>query len=217
MVEIIQDFIPVGRINRPGIAMIPLYITVHNTDNTAWGAGALNHASYIKTVEQKVSWHYTVDDKRIIQHLPLNETGFHAGDGSGPGNRKSIGIEICENPDCNKIQAEKNAVDLMIKLIKEVSSLGGSTDCIKQHYYWTGKDCPSVIRADGNWNDLILEVNKGLKVVPEWVKEAIKYLENKGILDAKKGWIGNEDFTIGLVFRLMQRVLEYCDNTYTKK
>lgn len=34
MVNIIQDFIPVGANNRPGYAMTPLYITVHNTANT---------------------------------------------------------------------------------------------------------------------------------------------------------------------------------------
>lgn len=38
MVNIIQDFIPVGANNRPGYAMTPLYITVHNTANTAVGA-----------------------------------------------------------------------------------------------------------------------------------------------------------------------------------
>lgn len=40
MVNIIQDFIPVGANNRPGYAMTPLYITVHNTANTAVGADA---------------------------------------------------------------------------------------------------------------------------------------------------------------------------------
>lgn len=48
MVNIIQDFIPVGANNRPGYAMTPLYITVHNTANTAVGADAAAHARYLK-------------------------------------------------------------------------------------------------------------------------------------------------------------------------
>ena len=35
MVQIYQDFIPVGNGNRPGYAMTPLYVTVHNTANTS--------------------------------------------------------------------------------------------------------------------------------------------------------------------------------------
>lgn len=40
MVEIYQDFIPVGNGNRPGYAMTPMYVTVHNTANTSKGADA---------------------------------------------------------------------------------------------------------------------------------------------------------------------------------
>ena len=81
--------------------MTPIYITVHNTANTAVGANAKSHASYVKNPDTPTSWHFTVDDTEIYQHLPLNENGWHAGDGNGDGNRKSIGIEICENADGN--------------------------------------------------------------------------------------------------------------------
>ncbi|WP_186312994.1 peptidoglycan recognition protein family protein, partial [Bacillus pumilus] len=87
--------------NRPGNYMKPLYITVHNTANTAKGANAASHASFVKRSSTGVSWHYTVDENVIYQHLPLNENGWHAGDGRGTGNMKSIGIEICENADGN--------------------------------------------------------------------------------------------------------------------
>lgn len=108
MVQIYQDFIPVGNGNRPGYAMTPLYVTVHNTANTSKGADAKSHAAYVKRSTTEVSWHFTVDDKEIFQHLPLNENGWHAGDGHGDGNRKSIGIEICENEDGNFQQAVKH-------------------------------------------------------------------------------------------------------------
>lgn len=83
MVKITQDFIPAGNNNRPGYAMTPIYITVHNTANTAVGANAKSHASYVKNPDTPTSWHFTVDDTEIYQHLPLNENGWHAGDGNG--------------------------------------------------------------------------------------------------------------------------------------
>lgn len=98
MVNIIQDFIPVGANNRPGYAMTPLYITVHNTANTAVGADAAAHARYLKNPDTTTSWHFTVDDTEIYQHLPLNENGWHAGDGNGSGNRASIELKFAKMP-----------------------------------------------------------------------------------------------------------------------
>lgn len=58
------DFIPESNSNRPGTKIKPEYITIHNTDNTGRGAGALAHSKYMKGTDaqrRKVSWHYTVD------------------------------------------------------------------------------------------------------------------------------------------------------------
>ncbi|MBM7029897.1 N-acetylmuramoyl-L-alanine amidase [Bacillus velezensis] len=140
MVKITKDFIPVGHNNRPGYAMNPAYITVHNTANTARGASAAMHARYEKNPETPTSWHFTVDEKEIYQHLPLNENGWHAGDGnSGTGNRKSIGIEICENSDGDFEKAVANAQWLIKKLMKEQ---GISLANVVPHQHWSGKYCP---------------------------------------------------------------------------
>ncbi|MED3435154.1 N-acetylmuramoyl-L-alanine amidase [Bacillus velezensis] len=139
MVKITKDFIPVGHNNRPGYAMNPAYITVHNTANTAQGASAAMHARYEKNPETPTSWHFTVDDKEIYQHLPLNENGWHAGDGNGTGNRKSIGIEICENSDGDFEKAVANAQWLIKKLMKEQ---GISLANVVPHQHWSGKYCP---------------------------------------------------------------------------
>ncbi|KOC79047.1 N-acetylmuramoyl-L-alanine amidase [Bacillus velezensis] len=140
MVKITKDFIPVGHNNRPGYAMDPAYITVHNTANTARGANAAMHARYEKNPETPTSWHFTVDEKEIYQHLPLNENGWHAGDGnSGTGNRKSIGIEICENSDGDFEKAVTNAQWLIKKLMKEQ---GISLANVVPHQHWSGKYCP---------------------------------------------------------------------------
>jgi len=140
MVKITKDFIPVGHNNRPGYAMNPAYITVHNTANTTKGASAAMHAQYEKNPETPTSWHFTVDEKEIYQHLPLNENGWHAGDGnSGTGNRKSIGIEICENSDGDFEKAVANAQWLIKKLMKEQ---GISLANVVPHQHWSGKYCP---------------------------------------------------------------------------
>jgi len=164
MVQIIQDLIPKGRRNRPGYKLEPRYITVHDTANTSAGADARAHAQYLKgstAASLPVSWHYTVDDKVIYQHLPLNENGWHASDGaSGTGNRQSIGIEICENRDGNRAVAEANAAWLTAKLLKDY---GLGLDRVKQHYDWSGKNCPRVLRGrkDG-WKNFLAAVEAHL-------------------------------------------------------
>jgi N-acetylmuramoyl-L-alanine amidase len=168
-VQIVQDFIPKGRRNRPGYKLTPKYITIHDTANTQSGADAKAHANYVKSAAAAAipaSWHFTVDGKVIYQHLPLDENGWHAGDGTnGTGNRQSIGIEICENRDGNRAQAEKNAAWLVAKLLKDY---GLGLDRVKQHYDWSKKNCPAQIRGrkDG-WKNFLAAVEAHLKPAPK--------------------------------------------------
>ncbi|MEC2901885.1 N-acetylmuramoyl-L-alanine amidase, partial [Bacillus cereus] len=110
-----SNIIPKGNRNRPAYTMNPRYITIHTTANQNAGADARAHARYVNNGggSSGVSWHFTVDDHRIVQHLPLNENGWHAGDGNGAGNRSSIGIEICENRDGNFEKALTHAAGLV--------------------------------------------------------------------------------------------------------
>src|SRR5690606_404390 len=138
--RIIQDFIPKGRINRPAFTMKPLYITVHNTANTKPTANAKMHARYVKNPSTAASWHFTVDDGDVIyQHLPLNENGWHAGDGHGDGNRKSIGIEICEYAGINAARANDNAIWLIKRLMADHNIPVAN---VVPHQRWSGKQCP---------------------------------------------------------------------------
>lgn len=167
MVPIKVDLIKKAK--RPGYAMKPEYITIHQTGNTSKGANAKMHNRYVHNVAPNPSWHYTVDDKVIYQDLPLDENGWHAGDGTnGTGNRKSIGIEICINKDGNPAKAEANAAWLTAKLIKEVGSLKAFPDCMKQHYDWSKKNCPAQIRGRKNgWQDFLAAVEAHLKPAPK--------------------------------------------------
>ena len=45
------------------------YTNVVIVSGGAKGADALAHAKYIKTLNERTSWHYSVDDKAIYQHV----------------------------------------------------------------------------------------------------------------------------------------------------
>jgi len=149
--KIEQNFIPKGRPNRPGTPIKPEYITIHDTANTSKGAGAKAHSNYLKNTSNIVSWHFTVDDKTIFQHLPVTEKAFHAGNLLG--NTKSIGIEICENADGNRLLAEINASYLTARLMFLYD-----IEKVVQHNHWNGKDCPRVLRKTGRWKEFLENV-----------------------------------------------------------
>ena len=152
-ITIQQNIIPAGRHNRPGGRNPDVYITIHETGNTDAGADAEAHGKYLTSSAGEASltsWHYTVDDHAIVQHLPDNETAYHAGDGAdGPGNAQSIGIEICVNSDGDFEAAKANAAALVRLLMAEH---GIPLANVVQHNHWNGKNCPATIRATpGAW------------------------------------------------------------------
>lgn len=156
---VIVDIIKKGNPEiRPGTSMKPKKITTHNTGNASKGANAKAHNTYIHNLASyhpkdttHVSWHLSVDDKFIYQHIPFDEIAWHCGDGGGvnSGNRNSIGIEICENPDMNYKQAEENAIALTVLLMMEFNMKPAD---VVPHQHWSGKYCPRVIlKRDGSF------------------------------------------------------------------
>lgn len=106
--------------------MSPRYITIHSTQNFGAGAGAYTHARLLQRGGLKsthnslgyLTWHYSVDAFSIHQSLPLNEQGQHA-DYEGDGNRKSIGIEMCENAGNSRHATVDRTARLVAQLMKE--------------------------------------------------------------------------------------------------
>lgn len=113
-------------------------IVVHNTANDA---SANNEIKYMISNNNKVSFHIAVDDKEAVQGILLNRNAFHAGDGSGKGNREGIAIEICYSKSGGDrfIKAEQNAAKLIAGLLKE---RGWSIDRVTKHQDYSGKYCP---------------------------------------------------------------------------
>ncbi len=215
--NIIKDFIPEGRRNRPGLELAgPDYVTIHDTGNPSAYADAAAHAAYLQTdtaASIPASWHFTVDggsierSPQIYQHLPLDEVGWHAGDGrSGPGNRSSIGIEICENEDGDREIAEMFAAELAAFILEKFRL---DISRIKQHYDWNGKNCPRVLRGEGRWEEFLERV-KGYMAgdkVPKRALEAIEYWQKKIGIDPEY-WKeqASQNEHIGWLLVLMQRI-----------
>lgn len=143
--------IPEGRGNRPGRWPHDDYefVTIHETDNTDPSATAASHGNYLLSDEaanKPSSWHFTCDDKEVVQHLPLTEHGWHAGDGkSGSGNLRSVGVEICVNVGGNLYLAYLHAAWIVAGVLK---SRGMNLDRLKTHNWWSGKDCPRLLRKN---------------------------------------------------------------------
>ena len=186
-----EDIISDWRRNRPGRDTNPgAYITIHETGNAAKGADAAAHGAYLDSAageDDLVSWHYTVDDHAIVQHLPDYETAYHAGDGKdGPGNTTSIGIEICVNAGGDFEAAKANAAALVRLLMEEH---GIDIEHVVQHNHWNGKDCPKTIRATtGAWEAFLVLCN-GEPVDAE-LSAAVDKLAAKGLINSPDYWKG---------------------------
>lgn len=156
--KIIQDFVPRGASNRPGKALHPASITVHNTDNDSPGANAAAHARYMKGADaqkRQVSWHFTVDDHFVYQSIPTNEIAWHTA--TKVGNATSIGIEICMNPELD-VERTYDRATLLVAVMARRNGIQVPS-AIFQHNHWSGKDCPMILRHkhDG-WSKFLDQV-----------------------------------------------------------
>ena len=117
----------------------PQFYVVHNTYNDA---PAKNEVSYMIGNNNKVSFHWAVDDVEAIQGLPENRSAFASGDGKrGQGNLYGIHVEICYSKSggdrFNK--AEQNAAKLIADGLK---AHGWGIDKVKKHQDFADKYCP---------------------------------------------------------------------------
>ena len=120
-------------------SMTPEFVVVHNTANDA---SAQNEVKYMISNNNQVSFHFAVDDKEIVQGLPLDRNAWACGDGAnGKGNRKGIQIEICysKSGGVRFENAEKNAAKFIAQLLKE---RGWGVDKVKKHQDFSNKYCP---------------------------------------------------------------------------
>ena len=218
--EIIKKLVPESKwgIKCP-YEMTPTRIVVHNTANDA---SARNEIAYMTNNDYEISFHYAVDDKEIVQGIEENRNSWNAGDGNGKGNREGIAIEICYSLSGGDrfIKAEKNAVDLIVDILKRY---GWGIDRVTKHQDYTNKYCPHRT-LDMGWDRFINmikvkledkpisnEVNVYYRVKTQkhgWLKE-VKNLEDYA------GW-ENSPIT-GLAIRVDKGSIKYRVTTVSGK
>jgi len=119
-------------------------ITVHETANRSKGANATAHANLQSRGGTAASWHWTVDDKEAVQSYDHDWRLFHAGTGSAGDGDDTVSIEICVNEGIDQALAYRNAIELIQHLWRID---GGLRHQLFQHHHWSGKNCPTILRA----------------------------------------------------------------------
>lgn len=196
-------------------------ICIHNTANDA---AAKNEIAYMKSNNNKVSFHIAIDDKEAIQAIEFNRSSWHAGDGSsGKGNRSYIAIEICYSKSGGEkfIAAEKRAAKEIAAILK---SYNWGLDKVKAHRDFSSKNCPHRTNMANLKNMIKFELDKlnnivdegpinigdSVKVIgnnyatgqviPDWVKKEIYTIEkivgNKALLKEITSWIYLNDLIL---------------------
>jgi len=186
-VNIRKDLIPSGtHARRHNKSMKPRYITIHSTQNYSAAADAMQHSRALKNGKLRaykrrggnrigyLAWHYSIDQGRVVQHIPDNEQGEHA-DFDGPGNNYSLGLEMCENRGNSRAATVERTAKLAAYLMyKHNIPISG----IKAHYHWTrhglskpNKNCPHFLMDNGRpgrkWAAFVAKVNGYYKLITE--------------------------------------------------
>ena len=190
------DHMPIDNYKRKGIKMKPTYITIHSTANP--DSTAINERNWLTNSANKrqASWHYCVDETEIIEAIPPNEVAFHAGNEKG--NYNSIGIEMCESGNREKV------INDTIKFTRELmKKYNIPIENVVRHYDWTKKDCHRILNFDNcrGWKNF----KSKLSAIDHWEEKYYK----KGIINSIQTDMKrfNDNITRGEVFALLSRII----------
>ena len=169
-------------------------VTIHNTDDIKTASGTTPAEQYTRaTVNgnmKDVRVHYYVDETCAWQNLPLDLSGWHAADGSGNGNRKTIAIECIMSSayNANDQKSEDNAARLAAALLKQYE-LG--IECLFTHTHWLN------VRDGVNGDVDTLNTKRNpykycpAYILPHWDKFKAKvqaYLADDELYRVRKTW-----------------------------
>ena len=172
-----EEILKKGHSKRPCGNYKKTSITIHSTGNEK--STAENERAWLDNPSntRDASWHYVVGEGIVIQAILDSEEAWHSG--TTEGNRYSIGIEIIESGDREKVL--ETAAEFVADLLKKY---GWGLDKVKKHYDWTGKDCPRIlinnayVKGGMNWNWFVNKVKEYME------GEMIE--ESKIIIDGKE-------------------------------
>lgn len=167
----------------------------HETANEAAGATAQMHANLQSGGNSReASWHFTVDDKQIIQSFPVSYRCWHAG---GSYNNHSIGIELCVNDKSKFKKAAQNAAELNKHLMNKHNIPASNLVTHKHASGW--KPCPRHLLNNDwgiSWNEFKKSVNSSdgkIKKTKAKKPTAPKTSGNLGLVD----WMNKQGMDSG--------------------
>lgn len=140
-----------NKIDMPSVSMEGriIGVTIHNTPWITTAAGTTPAEQYTRaTVNgnmRDTRVHYYVDNVCAWQNLPLTLSGWHAADGDGNGNRRTIAIECIMSSAYNDKdkKSEDNCARLAAALLKKYKL---EINALYTHNHWySGKYCPAYI------------------------------------------------------------------------
>lgn len=179
------------------------YIVIHYTANN--GDSAFGNANYFHSINRNASANYFVDENKIVQVVPDNYIAWHCESRGmafkcGCRNNNSIGIELCSRKDSKgnyyfKDKTVNNSIHLIVRLM-DIWNI--PIENVIRHFDVCGKLCPQPFIDTTAWNNYITRVKseflgsnlddnkegeylyQNIKEVPEWGKNTIKKLIDKG-------------------------------------
>lgn len=161
-------------------------VTIHNTDWITTATGTTPAEQYTRATLNgnmgDVIVHYYVDDVCAWQNLPHGVHGWHAADGSGDGNWRTIAIECIMDGSGSErsVRSEDNAARLAAAILNE---FGFGIERLYTHQHWYSKKyCPAYILP--HWEEFKRKVQGYLSGAPEPAKTEI-YRIRKSWDDAK--------------------------------
>lgn len=217
-----------NRIDMPQTSMEGkvLGVTVHNTDWIVVAKETTPAEQYTRATVNgnmnDVRVHYYVDDVCAWQNLPLTLAGWHAADGSGNGNRRTIAIECIMSSKYNDTdkKSEDNCAKLAAALLKQY---GLGIDALYTHTYWMNvRDGKSgtVDELNVMWNRTKMCPAYILPHWSEFKKLVQKYLDGdvpkpvkKQMFRVRKSWADAASQTGA--YSVLKNAVASCSNGYS--
>ncbi len=172
-----------------------LGVTIHNTNWITTAEGTTPAEQYTRVTFNgnmgDVRVHFYCDDVCAWQNLPLSLSGWHAADGDGDGNRRTIAIECIMSPEYNERdrKSEDNCARLAAALLNQYGL--GIESLFTQKHWYSKKNCPAQILP--HWDEFVKKVSgylEALKPEPKPAQETKKLYRVRKSKDDAKSQIG---------------------------
>lgn len=139
------------RSNTKRSASVVKFVTRHETANFNVGADAEMHYRWLMSnvgndPGNAAGYNCVSDDHKIIHMTPYDEVTWAAG--TYTGNLTGDHHELCVNSGVDHAKARRIAAALDAAVLY---ARGLPVSSLIQHNYWTGKNCPLLMRRDGVW------------------------------------------------------------------